>query len=291
MGGGQPALHLLGPDVAVRRRAPAAALVAAVLALTACSGDDEPAAEPTGAAPSATDAPVVLPEAPPVDACYRLSYDEALAPTSRDEPVPCGSRHTARTVAVGDLPLAVDGHLLAVDSRAATEHAATTCPRRVDAVLGGTPEQRRLSLLRAVWFTPTLAESDAGAAWFRCDVVAVTGEDDLAPLGAAGERLRGLLDRPAGDAFATCGTAEPGTDGFARVPCAEPHAWRAVEVVPLDGERYPGTDAARSAGEVPCEDAGRARAADPLDFEWGYEWPTQAQWEAGRTWGLCWVPD
>ena len=37
-------------------------------------------------------------------------------------------------------------------------------------------------MLRAVWFTPTVAQSDRGADWFRCDVIAVAGTEKLAPL-------------------------------------------------------------------------------------------------------------
>ena len=88
-----------------------------------------------------------------------------------------------------------------------------------------------------------------------------------------------------------CGTAEPGSDGFARVICSSNHSWRAIETVDVDGERYPGEEAARDAGQGPCEDAARERADDALNFKWGYEWPTAQQWKAGQTYGLCWVRD
>ena len=38
-------------------------------------------------------------------------------------------------------------------------------------------------------------------------------------------------------------------------------------------------------------DAGREVADDALDYEWGYEWPTAEQWEAGQDYGRCWAPD
>jgi hypothetical protein len=47
----------------------------------------------------------------------------------------------------------------------------------------------------------------------------------------------------------------------------------------------------RAAGETPCEAAARRVASDSLNFRWGYEWPTEKQWDAGQHHGLCWAPD
>ncbi len=57
-----------------------------------------------------------------------------------------------------------NGHLLAVDSDAVREQVARRCPPQLAAYVGATEEQLRLSLLRPVWFTPTIEQSDAGAA-------------------------------------------------------------------------------------------------------------------------------
>ena len=86
------------------------------------------------------------------------------------------------TFFVGDLDQTVDGHLLAVDSDLVQEQVAEQCPPRLDGFIGGSTEDRRLSMLRPVWFTPTIEESDAGARWFRCDVVALAADGELAPL-------------------------------------------------------------------------------------------------------------
>jgi hypothetical protein len=143
-------------------------------------------------------------------------------------------------------------------------------------------------MLRAVWFTPTLEDSDAGADWYRCDVIAVAAAGELARLVGP---LEGTLSRPAGrDRYGMCGTAEPGTARFSRVMCSGRHTWRAIRTVGIAGARYP-ADRVRAAGQGPCEAAARAVASDPLNFRWGYEWPTAAQWEAGQHYGLCWVPD
>lgn len=271
----------------------AAALAAAVL-LTGCSDDgspEEPAAgsaTPTTASsgPSTAAEP---PAAPRKRACYQLAYDAALAPTSDADPVPCGSPHTALTYHVGPLDAVVAGHLLAVDSQHVRDQVAATCPERFARFVGGSAEDRALSMLRPVWFTPTVEQADAGASWYRCDVVALAGNERLAPLTG---RLAGALDRDASRGrYAMCGTAEPGTPRFERVICSAEHSWRAVATVPIEGERYPGVRAVRRAGEDPCRDAGAEAADDALDYEWGYEWPTAAQWAAGQHHGICWVPD
>ncbi len=144
-------------------------------------------------------------------------------------------------------------------------------------------------MLRAVWFTPTVEESDAGADWYRCDVIAVGTDGELEPLSG---RLAGVLAKPVGrERFGMCGTAEPGTADFARVICSRAHSWQAIRTVLFSAERYPGEDAVRSAGQQPCEDEGRQRSSDPLNFKWGYEWPTAELWHAGQHHGLCWIPD
>lgn len=271
-----------------------AALVLPFL-LTACSGSGDPDAGPSTTPTTAASSPVAEesraaepPPAPDEDACYRLRYDDAVAPTVDRRPVPCAEEHTSQTYLVGQLDLVVGGHLVAVDSERVQEQVSTTCPERLGGLVGGSLEQQRLTMLRSVWFTPTVPESDRGADWFRCDVIALARSGELAPLAV---QMRGVLATEEGrDRFGMCGTAEPGTEGFQRVICSARHTWRAVGTVPFEPGDYPGEEQVRTAGEGPCQDVGRAAADDPLNFRWGYEWPTREQWESGRTWGLCWVP-
>jgi hypothetical protein len=283
--------------LATATRGPLACLVTALLStglvLAACTnagpGGDQPSGSPTTRPVDSSPAEPTPPApAPRVGDCHRLSYDGAVAPTARNRTVACDQPHTAETYRVGRLDTVVDGRLLAVDSDEVQAQVATTCPDRLAEFVGGTEEQRRLSMLRAVWFTPTLEQSDAGADWFRCDAVALAEDSRLLELEGT---LGGALDTEAGrQRFGVCGTAEPGTAGFRRVACAEPHTWRALRTVSLPGPDYPGEEAAARAGETPCRDAANAQAPDPLDFQWGYEWPTAEQWAAGQTWGVCWVP-
>jgi hypothetical protein len=288
--GRQPSLGLLGEDLGVSRIA--ALLLLTALGVTGCSGGDAPKADPTPSAAPTTPAPPTAAPPPPRPKrleCRRLSFDEALAPTDSDRIVSCKAPHTGQTYAVGQLRTVVAGHLVAVDSARVQDQVAKACPRKLAPFLGTTDDVLRLTMLRAVWFTPSLEQSDAGASWYRCDVVAVGGDDRLA-------RVRGSLERaladPAGvDAYAMCGTAAPDDPAFRRVLCREDHTWRAIRAVDLPGKDYPGEKRVRAAGQEPCEDAGREVAEDALDFEWGYEWPTADQWAAGQTYGRCWAPD
>lgn len=265
---------------------------AATVLLAGCTGDPPPDADPppSPAESSVTAVPEVAEPAPrPADrACYDLTYDEAVAPTSEAAIVPCRDEHSAMTFVVGTLDTDARGHLLAVDSEQVQTQVARECPDRFSRFVGGSLEDRRLSMLRAVWFTPTVEESDAGSDWFRCDVIAVGGPGSLAPL--TGRLARVLGTEQGRDRYAMCGTAEPGTDAFERVVCSAQHSWRAVRTVVFDADTYPGRDRVRTAGEAPCEEAGRQAADDALNFTWGYEWPTPEQWRGGQTYGICWAP-
>jgi hypothetical protein len=282
-------------------RARAAALLAALLT-SSCTGGSVPdtgPGRPTASAESDAGRSVAAasqaepPSPPPTEgACYRLSFEELTQPSTDADEVDCDGRHTAQTLHVGELDTVSDGHALSLDSEHVRKQLTAVCPRQLARFLGGSVQERRLSRFEVVWFTPGLSQADRGARWFRCDVVALAGDERLFRLERP-RRLRGVLDRE--DALATyglCGTAAPGTRGFSRVICARPHAWRAVATIRISGGRdYPGESTVRDAGEQACADRARAMAEDPLRFRYGWEWPSRDQWQAGQHYGYCWMPD
>ena len=271
--------------------------------LCACTGtsstpnaDQESPAAATSPAVSAgsssgASTPVRLPAAPRTGACYRLSFADATGPTNRKTAVPCSEDHTAVTIYVGKLDLVVGGHAVGVDSDRAQKQVASTCTSKLPAYLGGSTEERQLSRFQVIWFGPTLRQSDAGADWFRCDLVAVGTGEQLMRLPHR-DALRHVLDRPRALAtYGLCGTAQPGSTGFDRVPCGAKHSWVAVSTIPLSGgSRYPGVPAVRKAGDQTCADAVRRRNGLALRFQYGWEWPTAAQWANGQHYGYCWSP-
>lgn len=284
---------------------PAIVGLALLVALAGCAGDsDDPDADPSGpsgspssasssasssgsASASGSDAPTKAAPAPKEGACYRLTFDQAVAPTAEDKSVSCRGSHTSQTFRVGQLDTVVDGHLLAVDSAYVRNQPVRECPRRLASYLGTTTSELRLSMLQAVWFTPTVAESDAGKDWYRCDVIALATGGRLAPL--RGQLARALSSSEGRERYGVCARFEPGTKSFRRVLCTSATPWRAISSVNISGRKYPGQEAAQAAGQTPCEDVARQRADDPLSFTWGYEWPTKAQWDAGQQYGVCWM--
>ena len=286
MGGRQPPLGVLGQDRLVR--SVVAALAVALLA-AGCSGttSSTPDAVPTPALTSpttTTPSPQPQPDPPPPGrACYRLGYAEALAPTISKKPVPCTGRHTAVNFYVGSY-----AKNLAVDGPAVHRLVSTQCPQRFATFAGGTTEDRRLSLLRTVWFTPTIEQAALGARWYSCVALAIRDSQHLAVLTAP---VAGALDSTEGRAhYGLCGTAEPGSEGFEQRICSVPHSWKALSTVPFAPGRYPGVAKVREAGQTICKDAGRSVASDPLNYRWSYQWPTPVQWRGGQTYGVCWAP-
>lgn len=265
------------------RRAPW--LIAALLLLAGCGGTPAPSGAPS---PSETPTRAVAAPVPASGACHLLGYDQALAPTASAARVPCSGRHTSQTYAVGQLDRVVDGHLLAVSSDRVQHQVSGSCPASLAHFLGGSEDDVRLSLLRSVWFTPSDDQAAAGADWYRCDVVAVSGPQTLAPLHGS---LHDVFASGRADDYALCGTAKPGAAGFQRVACSQQHSWRAVSIVHFAGGDYPGQGTVQAAGESPCKEAARARASDALNYAWGYDWPSKEQWDAGQTYGVCWAPD
>lgn len=274
-----------------RTTALVACALAAVIALTGCSSD-KPESAPSTATTTASKAPAsppAPPAPPPRHACYDLDFAEATAPTTTAAPVPCTAPHTAATIKVGTIQPDVDGHLLAVDSDAVQQQIASRCRARLAAYVGGDEETRRLSRLTVVWFSPSLAQSDLGALWFRCDLVALAGNDQLAPLPAKTRGMlasEGVLDR-----FGTCGTSSPAAKQFERVICSAPHSWRARATIDLPkASKYLGK-APGTAADASCRDIESRVASDILKLKWSFEWPTRDQWTAGQRYGYCWTPD
>ncbi|MEP7088797.1 MAG: septum formation family protein [Nocardioidaceae bacterium] len=271
-----------------------ACIVVLLLVLGGCTGSRSASPSPaagTQSGPSATVSRAPAPPAPPRrGACYRLTAGQLARPTNGSRPVPCTGVHTARTIFVGRLDTVVDGHSVAVDSATVQRQLSTACPRRLATYVGGSAGSRDLSRFNVVWWSPTLAQSDRGADWFRCDLIAFSGPNTLLPLPRKGS-LQGVLGRPGAlGTYGLCGTAAPGTARFQRVICSRTHSWRALTTIPLAGSTYPGVRTVRAGGDARCKAAAKAVARNTLKFTYGWEWPTADQWAGGQHYGYCWVP-
>lgn len=272
--------------IALTARLALAALAGLALVLPGCttSAPEQPETSPSPSSSTPSAPPTPEQPRPQVGECHRLSPRTAVAPTTQLPPVTCKRPHTAETIFVGRLDLRQKGRTLAVDSPAVQGQPAAVCPRRAAGHLGVTPVEMRLTMARAVWFTPTVADAEAGADWYRCDVVVVAAPDVLMRLP---RRTAGSGDLPA---IAMCATAEPGTKAFERVACARKHAWKAVATVDLPGPRLPDAGVVADRMEPACRAAAQERSDDPLEFRWAEERPTKQQWRTGQHYGICWVP-
>jgi hypothetical protein len=268
----------------------AAPLLCGMLALAACGdgdgdGEDEAAESPS---PHATTS-VAAAERPRVGDCHRLDLRDVLGSADPEPPVACSDEHTSETVHVGTFKAAAVTERQALTEDKANRRAAQTCRAEAASYLG--TEQVRLWLTRVevFWFVPTQEEVDAGADWLRCDVVVLERGDRLMALPRS---VKGALGRPgAFDRYGLCGTARPGAEEFQRVRCGSRHSWRAISTIPIaGGGRYPGLPAVRGAGEAACQAQARAAQDDALQYDYGWEWPTKTQWEAGQRHGYCWAP-
>lgn len=279
-----------------------AALCASVVLLAGCTtgGDADPAAtDPVPPSPSTTAAPPdsspstadvpVAPDQPEQADCYRFRYDELARTTTGRDPVDCAERHNAVTIHVGRLARVADGS--ALDSTAVRAKVGEDCRGRLARHLGGSTSDRKLSRFHAVWFVPTSEQLDQGAGWYRCDAVAFAASGRLAQLPRP-RRLDGVLDRPAAlSTYGLCGTAEPGSPRFERVICDRRHSWRAVSTIRIRGtQEYPGIGVVRAAGDDTCRERVRRLSSSPLEFRYGWEWPTRDQWRHGQRHGYCWAP-
>ncbi|MBM7519784.1 septum formation family protein [Nocardioides nitrophenolicus] len=276
------------PNPRLRRTRVVAAALLALTGLAACSGGDgDSGPEPEPAPTTQTTASAPDP-GPAVGGCYALPYDAAVAPTSTVEPTDCAQPHTSVTFAIGAIDAVVDGHLLAVDSDKVQSQVSSACPAQLLTYVGGSLTNLRLSMIRSIWFTPTVDQSDAGATWYRCDAVVLDGAAKLADLDGD---LQGVLGKEVPDRYAMCGTAAPDAPDFERVRCSAKHSWRAIDVIAFEEADYPGAKKVQAAGRTRCEDAAADVAEDPLTFKWGYEWPTKEQWAMGQKFGRCWTAE
>jgi hypothetical protein len=264
------------------------AVLVPVLALAACSSGSPSSTDKPSPHASASSAPPA-PAAPKVGSCHALTLSQATDPVDSGTTIPCSRPHTAVTIKVGKLPALADGHLLAVDSPSVQARLAKACPPVLGGFVGGDQTTQRLSRLEAVWFGPSLEQAEAGASWFRCDVVGLRKEGELITLP---RKMRHVLDASdALDHFGTCGTDAPSAKGFQRVVCSERHSWRAVDVVDLPADTHYLAKDAAATGDSSCKDVAAKRAAGALKYTWSFEWPTRAQWLAGQRYGYCWVPE
>jgi hypothetical protein len=263
-------------DRAVRRLT---LLAAVVLVVSGCSDQDGG----SNVDPHQADAV----DAPEAGACRVLTPDDAEQPTNATRVVDCKDAHTAETFAVGDLPDDLQDE--AYDSAQLGTFAYETCSARFQEFLGGDESTVMRTIVSWVWFRPSEKAWEKGARWYRCDVVGGGAESksyvDL-PTTA-----RGLLaEQPANDDWMAC-VDGPSVQGAPRIPCSQKHTWRAVTTIKVGdpGDAYPGDKAVEATTRDYCSSSVGAWLGYPDDYDFGFTWFHEAEWNAGNRRSVCWA--
>jgi hypothetical protein len=218
-------------------------------------------------------------------ACRLLTSDDIQRPSNDSPVVRCSRRHTAETFAVGEFPSTVGED---IDDPALGAHVFDTCEQRFRSFLGGDESLVMRATLTWAWFRPSQEAWERGARWWRCDVVG--GGEASAALLPLPETARDLLVGQPQDRWLTCAAGRTVADSD-KIPCSEPHTWRAVTTIVLGDEDddYPGDRVAEVRTRDFCSDSVGAWLNYPVDYEYGYTYFHEAEWEAGNRRSICWA--
>ena len=91
--------------------------------------------------------------------------------------------------------------------------------------------------------------------------------------------MAGLRQRPDGDRRRS------------KVPCSQKHDWRAVTTIKLGetGDPYPGDRLVQVKTRDFCSESVGAWLGYPVDYDFGYTWFHEAEWQAGNRRSVCWA--
>lgn len=225
-------------------------------------------------------------EVPELGACRVLTPEDVAAPSNATKAVDCSERHTAQTYAVGELPDQFDD--AEYDDKELGAFAYETCSTKFEKFLGADESLVMRTIVSWAWFRPSEKAWDDGARWYRCDVVG-GGEqtEDFVALPESAEGL--LLGRPS-DRWMVC-VAGPSVTDSLKIPCSQKHDWRAVTTIKVGEpeDPYPGDRIVEVTTRDYCSDSVGAWLSYPVDYDFGYTWFHEAEWDAGNRRSVCWA--
>ncbi len=225
--------------------------------------------------------------APELGACRLLDVEDIEQSSNASEVVDCAGTHTAETFTVGTFPKRLAKNA-GPNGPALGAFAFGECSERFLRFVGGEESSVLRSTLTWAWFRPSDEAWEKGARWYRCDVVgggATSG--DLVALPKTAKGL--LLGRP-DDRWMVCANA-PDVVGAPKIPCSEPHNWRAISTVVLGDakDRYPGDRLVEVQTRDYCSDQVGAWLNYPVDYDYGYTYFHEAEWKTGNRRSICWA--
>ena len=249
-----------------------------LLALSAC-GDD---GQGSNTDPDQVDSM----EVPDLGVCRNLTPDDVAQRSNATKTVDCSQSHTAQTYAVGEL--SDDLEDADYDDETVGSFAYRTCAEKFEKFLGADESLVLRSIVSWAWFRPSEKAWDEGARWYRCDIVG--GSDQSEEFVALPETARGLLQGRVDDKWLVCADGPSVAEGT-KVPCTEPHQWRAVTTIKLGepDDPYPGDRIVEVTSRDYCSDSVGAWLNYPVDYQFGYTWFHEAEWQAGNRRTVCWA--
>jgi hypothetical protein len=223
--------------------------------------------------------------APEVGACRVLAPADVAQPSNATRTVDCTEPHTAQTFEVGEFPRSLSD--VAVDDPALGEHAYRECTTRFAEFVGGDESLVMRSVVSWAWFGPSEKAWAEGARWFRCDIVG--GSERSEEFVDLPEDAEGMLDGRVKDGWLVCAVGP--TVASPRVPCTEPHAWRAVSTIKLGEpeDDYPGDRLVEVRTRDYCDQSVGALLDYPVSYDFAYTWFHEAEWEVGNRRSVCWA--
>lgn len=225
-------------------------------------------------------------EAPELGACRVLTPDDVEAPTNATKTVDCTDAHTAETYAIGQLPKRFDD--VEHDDKELATFAYQRCSEKFEKFLGADESLVMRTVVSWAWFRPSEKAWADGARWYRCDVVG--GSEQSTSYVDLPQTAKGLLNRTPDDKWMVCASG-PTVVGDVKVPCSEPHDWRAVTTIKVgtDEEPYPGDRLVEVKSRDFCSKSVGAWMNYPVDYDFAYTWFHEAEWEVGNRRSICWA--
>jgi hypothetical protein len=273
----------------------AAMLTAAMLVLGACGGQ-------AGTDGSLINQWQALPEAkistPATGACYSVSGDPASL-TKWPEPVNCGASHTVETISVGTFTGEDSDRTSPPPSGGpGRRRAYESCANQAKTYLGDDWRAGRLDLLLS---TPISLHWDAGARWFRCDVVEYKDLDSY-EIASRTSSVKGALtnDRPVALGCVSVATEGTGTDLVIKTmtptACTTAHNGEFAGIYEEPDGAWPSdAQSAKNARFDGCRPVVATFAGIPNDADFKSRVGqivtpfTKADWEMGNRGVRCWI--
>ncbi|WP_435771111.1 septum formation family protein [Nocardioides sp. SYSU DS0651] len=225
-------------------------------------------------------------EMPPNGVCRELTPEDVAMPANATRTVDCTQPHTAETFAVGALPEKFDD--ADYEDAALGRFAYRTCSKAFAEFVGADESLVLRTTVSWAWFRPSEKAWDQGARWYRCDVIGGSASSPTyRPLPAT---AKGMLSGRPDDKWLSCARG-PSVGAGEKVPCSQKHDWRAVTTVKIGEpeDEYPGDRVMESRTRSFCATSVKAWLNYPAEFEYGFTFFHEAEWEAGIRRSVCWA--